>query len=99
MPELAINFLIDLVYADGTSLTQGGPLDGVFGFQTWVNCCAAGLNLVSARWYTNDRDSSGDIPAQFSLDNIVVRVPEPGTLALLGLGLLGMGIVRRRKHV
>jgi hypothetical protein len=35
----------------------------------------------------------------FESDNhAFARVPEPGTLALLGLGLLGAGAMRRRRH-
>jgi len=37
----------------------------------------------------------------FEIDNLAVKttsVPEPGTLALLGLGLLGLGFSKRRKQ-
>ena len=40
----------------------------------------------------------GDAPSFFILDNVSVRaVPEPGTLALFGLGLAGLGFARRRR--
>jgi len=32
------------------------------------------------------------------LSEKAVRIPEPGTLAIFGLGLLAMGFVKRRKH-
>lgn len=43
-------------------------------------------------FYAND-EADG-----FGIDNVTIgRVPEPGTLALLGLGLAGVGLSRRRK--
>lgn len=43
------------------------------------------------------------MPQRFSelmaIDNVVVRVPEPGTFALFGIGLAGMGLARRRKQL
>lgn len=59
---------------------------------------------------TNDIQASGSVKGGFNgganggewiatsdFDMIVARVPVPGTLALMGLGLLGLGSARRRK--
>lgn len=49
------------------------------------------LDIAVAQWSDDDGLTSGDITG-------IRRVPEPGTLALLGIGLAGMGFARRRKR-
>jgi len=42
---------------------------------------------------------ANDASDGFGLDNVTVgKVPEPGTLALFGLGLLGLGVARKRRN-
>lgn len=50
------------------------------------------LSVTSVTFY-GPRDVGGD--GVFALDNIVVSTPEPGTLALLGVGLAALWIRRR----
>jgi hypothetical protein len=51
--------------------------------------------LFLAYWDSNSGDNSGSVTARISVNPS--EVPEPGTLALLGLGLMGVAAVRRRR--
>ena len=53
-------------------------------------------DLLAGLWYINIHTANnpgGEIRGQV----LVSSVPEPGTLALLGIGLFGMGLARRKK--
>ena len=84
------------------TLLSGGLSVGSFTFngpdaQLWFVGVASTVGFDRVQL----REIVGNIDNEFFGNFLISRtpVPEPGTLALLGIGLLGMGAARRRKTV
>jgi hypothetical protein len=100
----SLPYIAYIIYGDGSSENLAlsanyAPTDSAFTF-TFLGI-TSDLLISSIHFGLSDGGATGG--GYFGIDNLTIgsittaTVPEPGTLALLGLGLVGMGMRRRIK--
>lgn len=75
-------------------------VDGSESKDGWINnfeISFTGIDMLHMDLYTQDPNGGLDLFAPFSHDAYAYGVPEAAPLSLLGIGLLGLALVRRRR--
>ena len=78
----------------GTGPTVLGSLGGHDVYEMLIPTGGDFINASVGGALPISGDALGDGQAAY-----LIGTPEPGTLAVLGVGLLGLGLVRRRRNV
>ncbi len=96
---------LSLVFANNTNLIQHGQLSMTASVQGQSNSgtadalAAVPIDVVSdGSQVTSSLQQIGEVAAGGTVYGVVTSVPEPGTWATLGLGLVGVAAVKRRRQ-